>query len=283
MKKIFETFKDSIYNPSFYQSATKDTFWNIFRYYSNATLILSLIMTVTLGIVLVPRGVAFVKEQAVDMVKTYYPADLVIHIENGEATANVPMPYVIPVKQITGVAPSENNLQNMIVVDTNREFDKKMFQEHRTYVLLTKTEIVTQNDNGQITIQELRGSPITTLNQEVLLSLIEKVRNSIPIIVTLGLFATFIILAIGYLVYLIPLLIFALVPFFIAWLRKSSLSYVEAYKISLYAIIPALALKTLLNLMGVFFLPSYFTLLVFMLIVAVNMREVEEPTLFENK
>jgi hypothetical protein len=52
---------------------------------------------------------------------------------------------------------------------------------------------------------------------------------------------------------------------------------------SLYAIVPALALKTLLNIVGVFFIPAYFTFLVFLLIISLNMREAEEPTLFENK
>lgn len=84
----------------------------------------------------------------------------------------------------------------------------------------------------------------------------------------------------GYLMYLILLLLLALIPKSIAYLKKMPLSYASAYKMSLYAIIPALALKTLLNILGVFFLPAYFTLLVFMLVIAVNMREKEEPTLF---
>ena len=170
----------------------------------------------------------------------------------------------------------------MIVIDTARNFEKSVFQEHKTYALLTKTEIVTQSDNGQITIQDLRGAPTTTINQEVLLGWVEKIRNSIGLIVSLGLIATFIVLVLGYLVYLVPLLLFAFVPFFIAWLKKTSLSYEVAYKMSLYAIVPALALKTLFNLMGVFFLPPYFTLLVFMLIIAINMREVEQPKLFNS-
>ena len=51
---------------------------------------------------------------------------------------------------------------------------------------------------------------------------------------------------------------------------------------SLYAIIPALALKTLINIFGVFSMPAYFTLLVFMLVVAINMQETEQPKLFNN-
>ncbi len=283
MKTIFETFKKSIYNPSFYQSAGEEPFWKIFHYYSKVALVLSVVMTVVLGVTLAPAGVAFIKDRAPDLVKTYYPAELVIHIEKGEAAANVPMPYVVPVKQVTGVAPAVDTLQNMLVIDTTHDFDKKTFDDHNTYALLTKTEIVTQSDKGQITIQSLSGVPATTVSQEVLLVWVEKIRSALGYIVILGLVATFIIFALGYLMYLIPLLLFALIPFVVAWLKKTPLSYKEAYKMSMYAIIPALALKTLINLMGVFFLPAYFTLLVFMLIIAINMKEAKEPTLFENK
>lgn len=282
MKTIFETFKKSVYNPEFYQSAIGESFWNILRYYSKVALILAAVITIVLGLVLVPAGVIFVKDHAGALIKTYYPADLVVHVEKGEATANVPMPYVVPVKQLTGVTPSTDALQNMIVIDTTHDFDKKAFKDYKTYALLTKTEIVTQSDKGQITIQELHGIPATTMSQEVLLSWVEKIRGSLGFIVVLGLLATFIIFTLGYFMYLVPLLLFALIPFVIAWLKKTPLSYVEAYKMSVYAVVPALALKTFFNLIGVFFLPAYFTLLVFMLIIAINMREVDQPKLFNS-
>lgn len=283
MKTIYETFKKSVYDPVFYKSASEQPLESIFKYYFKMALILGAAMTVVLGAVLVPQGVSFMRDHAGEMVKTYYPAELVVNIGKGEATANVPMPYIVPVKQITGVAPVAGAMQNMIVIDTTQGFDEKTFEDYKTYALLTKTKIVTQSDKGQITIQSLRGVPITTVSQEVLLSWVEKIHKSLGLIVSIGLVATFIIFTFEYIVYLAPLLIFALVPFLIAWLKKTPLSYSGAYKISLYAIIPALALKTLLNLMGILFLPSYFTLLVFMLIVAINMRDEAVPTLFENK
>ena len=170
----------------------------------------------------------------------------------------------------------------MLAIDTKHDFEKRKFEEYKTIALLTKTEIVTRSDKGQITIQELRRMPMTTISQDFLLSWVEKVRGKLVYIILGGVVAAFIVVALGYMVYLIPLLLFALIPFFIAYLKKMPLSYGGAYKISLYAIVPALAGKTLLNLVGVFFLPSYFTLLVFMLIVALNMKEAVQPKLFDN-
>lgn len=283
MKTIFETFKKSVYSTTFYQTVGENSFWSIFKYYFKVTLLLSIAMVVVLGVILVPRGVSFMKNKAGALVSEYYPADLSIEIKNGEAITDVAMPYIIPVKHMTGVTPPAGEIQNMVVIDTTSDFDEKTFENYKTYTLLTKTKLVTQSNAEQITIQNLRGVPDTIISQEVLLSWVEKIRASLWSIVLFGLLATFIIFTFGYLAYLIPLIVFAFIPFFIAWIKKTPITYVESYKISMYAILPALALKTLMNLLGIFFLPSYFTLLVFMLIIAINMREVEAPTLFENK
>lgn len=283
MKTIFETFKQSIYNPIFYQNATTTQVREIIRYYIKFSLLLSVIMTTALGVLLIPQGVTFLKYHAPEIIKNYFPAELVIHIEKGEATVNVSEPYVVPAKDATKEVLKEQGLENMLVIDTKNDFDKKKFEEHKTFALLTRTEIVTQSDMGQITIQDLRALPTSTVSQEWLLSWVEKVRDSIEYIVFFGLIGTFIVVLLGYLKYLVVLLLFALIPLFISYLKKTLLSYGGAYRMSLYAIVPALALKTLLNIVGVFFIPPYFTLLVFMLIISINMRDVDTPTLFGNK
>ncbi len=281
MESIFETFKKSVYNPAFYKSVADAPSSGAFRYYIKFSLILSLLMTVALGIFFVPQGVSFIKERAPDLVKTYYPKELVVNIENGVATANVQMPYFIPLKKVSGATES-GVMQNILVIDTSAGFDKKKFEEYKTYALLTGTDIITRNDNGQITIQSLRGSPKVTINQDILLSWIMDVRSFIVWIVIGGIIVTFMAMVFGYLMYLIPLFLFTLIPIVISYVKKSPISYASAYKMSLYAIIPALALKTLLNTLGVFSMPAYFTFLVFMLVIALNMREQEQPKLFNN-
>lgn len=282
METIFETFKKTIHNRNFYRAVAEAPFYDAIRFYAKLAGILALIMTVGLGILLVPQGVAFVRDRAPELVKKYYPMELVVKIEKGEATANVSMPYMIPVAG-EGAIPKDSFFKNMLVIDTTSEFDKKKFEEYKTYALLTKTDIVTTSDHGQITIESLEKVPRVTIDQGLLFSWAEKIRGSLPVVTVVGLFITFVVVFFGYLMYLVPLFLFALIPFCIAWLKKTPLSYGAAYKMSVYAIVPALALKTLLNLVGVFFLPAYFTLLVFMLIIALNMREVEQPNLFENK
>lgn len=279
MKTIYDTIKQSVYNPSFYQSVEETPLSGIIRYYVKVSFLLAFVMTIALGALLVPKGIAFVRDSAPSMVKAYFPADLNIHIEKGDASVNVAMPYLVPLSGVSST--TADVIQNILVINTTEEFNKKKFDEYRTFALLTKNEIATQNDKGQITIQSLRTLPTITINQAWLLSWVEKINGSLVYIVLFGLIGTFIALLFGYLVYLILLFLFALIPLFIAYLKKDVLSYRSAYKMSLYAIVPALILKTLLNLLGIFTIPAYFSLLVFMLIIAVNMREVKEPTLFE--
>ncbi|MDO8604153.1 MAG: DUF1189 family protein [bacterium] len=286
MKTIFETFKKSIYNPAFYQSVAGEPLSLGLRYYAKVALLLSIVMTIALSVLLIPAGVLFVKKYAPEMVRNYFPAELSVHIEKGIATANVPMPYFVSLHSITGAtatATSTDAMQNMLVIDTTKDFDKKKFEEYKTYALLSNTDIATKNDNGQITIQSLRMVPTMTVNQEALLGWVEKIQNYTGRIVLVGVVGTFIVVALGFVMYLIPLLLFALIPLLVAYIKKTPLSYASAYKMSVYAIVPALVLKTLLNVVGIFFIPPYFTFLVFLLIISLNMRETAEPTLFESK
>jgi hypothetical protein len=276
MKNLIDTFKKTIYNPSFYQHVGDVPFKEAFRFYRKCTLVFSVVMTVALAIFFIPVGTLFINKYAPDLIKNYYPEKLVIHIEKGQASADVPMPYFVPIRTLGGATTTVGLAENLLVVDTTHDFERKIFESYKTYALLTKTDLVTSNDKGQITIQPLRGAPTTTISQELLLSWVDKIHQSLGTIIAIAIVAVFVILALGYLLYLLPLLLFALVPYFIAWIRKTPLTYRAAYKMSLYAIVPALAVKTVLNLVGLFFLPSYLTFLVFMLVVAINMRDTDQ-------
>ncbi len=95
---IFETFKKSIYNLTFYKEVTEAPFSEALRYYVKITLVFSLILTIFFGAISIPFGISFVKNRAPVLVKEYYPKDLSVHIEKGIASANVEMPFLVPLK-----------------------------------------------------------------------------------------------------------------------------------------------------------------------------------------
>lgn len=282
MKNLYNTFKKSIYNPAFYQEVTNASLSDTLRYYAKSVLVLSMVMTIGFGIFLGVAGTTFIRKYAPDLVKNFYPPALAIHIENGQSTANVSMPYAVPVKNFINATTTDAGMQNLLVIDTTHDFDKKAFDGYKTYALLTKTELVTTDSDGRVTMQSLRGIPTVTISQTVLLYWIEQIRHYLGIIIAVGVIAMFVLFMSGFLAYLLVLFLLALIPLLIAWIKKTPLSYGGAYKMSVYAIVPALVVKTALNLLGLLFLPAYLTLLVFMLVIAINMRNETEPKLFEN-
>lgn len=282
MKTMFETFKKSVFSPQFYREVGGGSFKDALRYYAKFGLALSLLSVIAFGLLLVPQGVGFLRERAPELVKEYYPAGLVLNIVNGELSVNVPLPYIIATKDITRRAIQNWKFDNVIVIDTQNDFNKKTFDEYNTFALVTKHEIVTSNNGGNVTIQEIPSTMTTMINQTAVLSWVEKVRASLVYVVPIGLLILFVTLFFGFILYLIPLFVLALIPFLLARLKKIQLSYGGAYRMSLYAVIPGIVLKSILNISGVFFVPAYLTFLIFLLIIVMNVRESEQPKLFEN-
>lgn len=277
--KIIETFQKSLYNPSFYRSVATMPLKDALRAYVVMVGVFTLLATVVFSLLLIPRVSRFLDEGAGSLVDQYYPSGLEIHIEKGVASINASLPYFIPGKQSTLEMLSRDvPLKNLLVIDTRSDFEKAQFEEYKTFALLTQRELVTRGERGRITIQSLSSFSNTTINTETLRHFIERARSWYPLVAVGGVLALMVVLFAGYLLYLVPLFVFALIPFFIAWVKRSPLSYASAYKMSLYAVIPGLALKTLLNMGGYFFVPAYLSLLIFMLVIVVNMqkRVVEE-------
>lgn len=282
MKTFFETFTKTIYNPVFYRSIAEAPLKEALVFYVKVALFLATVMTIIFTIVLVPQGIRFVKERAPVLVKQYYPEQLVVKIDKGEVSVNVPEPYIVSNKAEMPQTLNEKPVKNLIVIDTRGDFESSKFNEYDTFALLTKHEFATRDDNGKTTIQNLSGFPSVVIDQTTLLSWGEKIVSSLTLFIPLGIILTLFLLFMGFAIYIIPLLLFALIPYLIAKLKKISLTYSGAYKMSLYAVVPALALKALLNISGFIFIPAYFTLLIFILVITLNMREVEQPKLFES-
>jgi hypothetical protein len=281
MKTTFQIFKKSFFSPEFYRGVAEKPFRDGLGYYLKFAIFLSAVSIVAFSILLVPHGVSFVRDRAPILIREYYPADLVLKVTNGAISVNVAEPYIVPTKDVTRHALPDWSFDNIVVIDTQHDFSKKKFDEYRTFALVTKHEIVTSNSQGRTTIQEIPRAANMTIGQDTLLSWAEKVRTSLVYIVPAGVSLTFMVLLLGYMAYLVPLFLFALVPFLLARIKKIPLSYGGAYRISLYAVMPGVVLKSLLNISGILFVPSYLTFLVFLLIVIINVREVEQPKLFE--
>lgn len=271
--KIIETFQKSLYNPAFYRGVGEMSLKDALRAYIIMMMVFTVFATVASAAILVPRASRFLHEGAGKLIQQYYPANLEVHIEKGVASINSPEPYFIPGRRSTlDTLSTDVSLENILVIDTRSDFGKAQFDDYKTFALLTQHEIVTRGERGTITIQDLKSFPEATINAEMLLRLVERVSAWYPLIALAGVVGLFGILFAGYLFYLIPLLVFALIPLCIAWMKGTPLRYSAAYKMSLYAVIPGLAFKTLLNMGGYFSIPAYLSFLIFVLVIVVNMQ-----------
>lgn len=274
MKNTFEIFKKSLSDVSLYREASEAPFKVGIRYYIKAIFLLSLFAIVAFGVFSVPQGVRFMKEEASLLVQERYPADLVVSFKNGEASTNSASPSLIPgEKKTLKTLFNDDSIENILVIDTGREYDRSVFDNYHTFALLTKHDLVMRGAEERVTIQPLRGIPEMTITSESLVNFIEKLNNSLALFVVLSLVIVFALLFVGYLVYLVPLALFALIPFFLAWIKNIPLTYRGAYKMSVYAVVPGLALKTLFGVGGFFLVPAYFSLLIFMLVVFLVMKK----------
>lgn len=277
MKNTFEIFKKSLSRASLYREASEEPFRKGLTYYLKVIFLLSLVATVGFAVLAVPQGIRFMKEEAVPLIQEKYPSDLKITIKNGEASTNNATTTVIRgEKKTLGTLFKDDVIENILVIDTGSEYTREAFDRYHTFALLAKHDIVMRRTEGDVVVQSLRSFPEMTVASTTLIGFVERVNDSIAFLAVLSLVIVFALLVAGYLMYLIPLALFALIPFFLAWIKNIPLTYRGAYKMSVYAVVPGLVLKTVFNLGGVLAVPAYFPLLIFMLVIFLVMKRLEQ-------
>ncbi len=277
MKNTFEIFKKSLSDVSLYRDASEAPLQNSIRYYLKVIFLLSLFATLIFGVLAVPQGVRFMKEEALLLVQEKYPSDLVVTFKNGEASTNSVSPsFIQGEKKTLSTLFKDDVIENIFVIDTEREYTREAFDSYNTFALLAKHDIVMRRTEGGVVVQSLRSFPEMTVASTTLVGFVKGVNDSIVFLVVLSLVIVFVLLLVGYLMYLVPLALFALIPFFLAWIKNIPLTYRGAYKMSVYAVVPGLVLKTVFNLGGVLAVPAYFPLLIFMLVIFLVMKRLEQ-------
>lgn len=263
--QFFSRIRRSIYNPLFYQDLANKPFSFSLAYFFLLIAFLVLLITIWFSFSSVPQVNAFLKNLG-PQVLSMYPDDLVITIEDGEASTNVPEPYAMKMQDFFGPQAREELAKrvkkNLLIIDTKHAFTIENFRAYNTYVLLTKENVIIADDKGQIRIQSLADMPNTVINKSLLEHLINRITPSIAFAPFLVIMGTFIGLFFFYSVNLLYLFFGALIVWAIAKIRKLSIGYKKSYQIALHAITPSLLIYSLIFMttpsMGI---PFLFTLI----------------------
>jgi len=242
--KFWKTFKSSIYDPVFYSELRQHNFLFSLKYFYTLVLFLALGATLVFGFIFVPLASVFVNSIGPAVVD-YYPDDLVLNIEGGQASINKPEPYFFKVPDKLPKEIKEKGIENILVVDTKSDYSADKFAEYKTISLLTKDSIIYKGDKDAITIEPLKKFPDFTLEKKDIISWAGKassVTKYLPIVLVGTIFFISLVVLSSHLGYL---LIAALLIFFLAKIRKVNLSYWESYRIGMHAITLPLIISAL--------------------------------------
>ena len=265
-EKLLGVIRASIYAPYFYRAVlSKPLSWSI-KYFFSFALVLAVISTAVVGWRAVPAVNSFLSNLAPTILK-YYPDELEVAIKNGEATSNVPEPYVIKLPQElidSWEKSGDQNLapENLMVINTKtRLIDWKEFQDYKAVALLSKDAIVLRDKNGGVRIQPLTDVPNTTINKKEIASMLEGIKPYAKLAAPILVLVIFLLAYSWLMLKLIFLFIAALLVWLIAAKFKGiNIGYKKAYQVGLHAMTAALLLETFLRIFLGVAVPYIFTI-----------------------
>lgn len=229
--RFFQTIKNSIYAPSFYQQIPSRSFKGSLGYFLLLILFLTIISTITLLPTMLFEVPAILQQFLNDAVACF-PDELKLSINRGKVTTNVAEPYFVPF--CLGEQTSQD-YNNLLVIDTQTPFSSSQFNQYQTVAWLTKDTLVYKERDYKIQIFDLSQIPEFKLDRATINSLAQKISPWLKFVGPALLLVILLGLYIMYIFRLMYALFLALVIFLSAKVFKKTLTYKASYKISLYA------------------------------------------------
>jgi hypothetical protein len=249
---FFSTIKSTVWDPSFYRERA-DERHGAFAYYFKLALLLSVILTALFCLFAGPR-INEVLRTLPGAVTDFYPDDLEVTLDNGTVSINKPQPYALPFPDKLRSEDSDGEPRNLVVFDTEAPFGVEAFKKHDTLVLVTRDAFVMEDSNGiKVTpLSDLKceeGKPCSyTLTEEKLKGILAKVAPLTAYVLPMLAVGMLLLLLIIYAFGLIALLVAALVSYLLLKLPGlPRLGFKAVYRLSLYAVTPALLVTTLVS------------------------------------
>lgn len=262
--RIFSDIKNSIYNPTYYSELLQKPSSYSIGYYFLFSLLLTIALTMIFTFSTVP-AIHSVLKNAAPMISEAYPDELEITVKNGTVSTNVQEPYVI--KTPDSLKKEEKLKDNMIIIDTVSNVGIDEFKRLDTYALITKTNIIVEEENGKITIQSLDGIDNFTLNENAIASFITKASPYLKLVYP----AMFVIFLIGFffmsIAHLAYLLLGALLIWAVASYKQMGIGYGTSYRLGMHL----MTLPLILTWVPFLNLPFVFTILL-VVMAAINLK-----------
>lgn len=230
---FFLKIKSSIYNPDFYSKIKNLSLGESLKYFFLLALLLtianSIILSYELGIK-VPQQIKDFINQTISSI----PEDLEVSIDNGQVSTNKQEPLFLPFPQFDNQIP-QDNLNNLLVIDTQTPFSATQFGQYKTLFWLTKDSLFYQNREFDQRSIDLSKSDNFIINRNVITDWIGKINPWLNLLGPILILLVFTGLFLGFSFNLVYFIFLAILIFFLASIFKWGLSYPEAYKTAIYS------------------------------------------------
>jgi hypothetical protein len=268
--EIFKKIKNSVYGPDYYGQAEKKPFSYSLKYYLLFVLIISFLATIVVSVKTVPQIKSFA-DYFLGSVINRYPAELEVTIKSGKVSTNVQEPYFVGMpKKWEGAG-----YENILVIDTKNSFTEESFVGYKTACLLNETSIICY-DKKDIKITSLKDVPDTTINKDKIISLAGKFTPFLRLIYPAFIILVFCVIFFSYSWRLAYLLIFAILVWIIAKLKKVDMGYKKSYQLGLHLltmpVIVTFLLEAVLKLTGTSFNIPYLFSILFAISSIINLK-----------
>ncbi|OFZ49992.1 MAG: hypothetical protein A3D92_23730 [Bacteroidetes bacterium RIFCSPHIGHO2_02_FULL_44_7] len=277
---IFRQIGSSIYGKAYYEEVAAKSFGSSFVYYLKLALLVSLAATIVFSFRIVPTVNVALVQFGNKIVETY-PADLEITIAKGKVSINQPEPYTIPMPAEAMGDSQDENIKNIIVIDTKHPFDLETFAQYKAVAWLMKDGLaVYKNSEGnQVQFVSLAQVPDTVITRDSVSELSARFMpflRIVPFFVVPGIF----IAGLFYFAYrMLYLLIFALLVWALLAIMGRKINYGIAYKIGLHAMTLPIIIAAVGLMIGfpVTLFPLSFTVIM-LVMVGINHAGDSRPT-----
>ena len=248
MKNFIKTIRSSVYDPHFYKSLEAKKTSSAFSYFIKLNIIVALIFSLGISLAFVPLALIVTNEANMNKVTQFFPQELEIQINKGQAYSNISGPYSIPINsKMIGDKQGKFENKKLITIDTTNDFSLDRFESSNSIAYLSKDYLAYVEKNGQINIQPLKGLWDMTISRTSINSWISSVipyiRALIPLAIVGLILMSFASVFIGNIIFT---LIASLIVFTIESIRKNKIEFNLIFKRALHVVTAVILLDLVL-------------------------------------
>jgi hypothetical protein len=278
------SFKQTFTSPTYYADIIQARFSFSLKFYFTYFLLYTLVATTIVSLrIFLPFG-SFL-ETVPGNINRMYPSELEITIEDGVLSTNVVEPYFIPMTVFNPLIESfdEHVLgetagpQNVVVIDTGAYLEA--YEGYDTFALITDTDIIYTNDDGNREVVSLKDIDSLTVNKSAVSKILTVVEPYMQTIVPILIVFFFVFMSIVFPAFgLLYILWIGLLVFVSAKLWNVPVGYSKSYQMGLHLVVIPTTIFGLLGLFDITYTFPFRDTVIYLILATFIFRSIQKAT-----